>query len=540
IGEEAYSLAIVMKEAAEIVKKNITVQIFATDLDSDSIDNARKGNYQRNISADVSPERLRRFFSEENDLYHVRSEIRESVIFAAHNVIKDPPFTRLDVLTCRNMLIYFESELQKRLMTLFQYSLKPGGVLLLGSSETLSGRKDGFRELDTKRKLYKRTDLPLPFDLMNFPNAAHKPRTAVSDMTPTTPPNINIQTIVDQMLLQRCTPASVLVNEAGDILYITGETGKYLSPVAGKANWNIYVMAKQGLRQAIPALFRKAMNSYEPVSIRSLQIGTDREHVTADITVQRIEQPELIRDHLLVVFTEGEPVPAGGKKRSAASKKNSSGKQSDLEKELLNSQKELQRLREEMQTSQEELRSTNEELQSTNEELQSTNEELTTSKEEMQSMNEELQTMNVELQTKVADFVQANNDMKNLLNSTEIATLFLEKNLTIRRYTDSVTNLFKLRTTDIGRPFTDLVSELQYPDIHSHAEQVMKTLVTMETIVTTLDKRWFTVRIMPYRTLDDRIDGLVITFLDITMAKNLEIELKNANDALRKQNNQAQ
>ncbi len=535
-GEEAYSLAIVMKEAAECVNKNITIQIFATDLDSDSIELARKGNYQKNISADVSPERLKRFFTEENDLYHVRSEIREAVIFASHNVIKDPPFTRLDVLTCRNMLIYFETELQKKLMTLFHFTLKPGGVLLLGSSETLSERKDGFQEIDTKRKIYKRTNLVLPFDLIDIPNNSHKTQFPASNMKPTVQPSENIQSVVDQILLQRFMPASVLVNGTGDILYITGDTGKYLAPVAGKANWNIYVMARQGLRQALPALFRKAQHSYDPVMIRSLRVGTDSGKMIVDITVQRIEQPETVRDHIMVIFSEGATVAPGVKKHSGVVATASSGKQSDLLKELEFSHDELQRLREEMQTSQEELKSTNEELQSTNEELQSTNEELTTSKEEMQSMNEELQSMNVELQTKVADYIQANNDMKNLLNSTEIATLFLEKNLTIRRFTDSVTNLFKLRTTDIGRPFTDLVSELHYPEIHAHAEQVMKTLITMETSVTTTDKRWFTVRIMPYRTLDDRIDGLVITFLNITIAKNLEIELMKANEALRKKN----
>ncbi|MFZ4622460.1 MAG: CheR family methyltransferase, partial [Bacteroidota bacterium] len=346
-GEEAYSLAMVMKEAAESVKKNISIQIFASDLDADSIEIARKGNYQKNIAVDVSPERLKRFFTEENNFYHIRSEIRETVIFAAHNVIKDPPFTRLDILTCRNMLIYFEAELQKKLMTLFHYTLKSGGILLLGSSETLSGRKGGFRELDTKKKLYKRTNLHLPFELIDFPTLPHTPRTTSADMTLPTQPTENIQTVVDQMLLQHYTPASVLVNRTGDILYITGETGKFLAPVAGKANWNIYAMARRGLHQALPALFRKAMLSYEPVYSKSLQVETDGGNISVDLTVQRIKQPESIRDYVLVVFTEAESGPAGSKKRPVSEKRTRPAKQSDLEKELILSQDELQRLREE-------------------------------------------------------------------------------------------------------------------------------------------------------------------------------------------------
>ena len=223
------------------------------------------------------------------------------------------------------------------------------------------------------------------------------------------------------------------------------------------------------------------------------------------------------------------PDPTLPKSKKAISSK----RQRELELELQRTMEDIQSLREEMQTSQEELKSTNEELQSTNEELQSTNEELTTSKEEMQSLNEELQTVNIELQSKISDFGRANDDMKNLLNSTEIATLFIDKELNIRRFTDQVTSIFKLRLTDVGRPFTDLVNELRYPDIEIHARQVLKTLSSIETAISTNNNRWYNVRIMPYRTLDDRIDGLVMTFTDITLSKKLEMELKQANEALR-------
>jgi two-component system, chemotaxis family, CheB/CheR fusion protein len=534
-GEEAYSLAIVFHEAMEKVKKhkNLTLQIFATDLDHDAIEKARKGIFSSNIAADVSPERLGRFFTVETEGYRVNTSIREMVVFAPQNVIKDPPFTKLDILSCRNMLIYMEHELQEKLMVLFNYSLVPGGIMLLGTAETLGNRQEGFKDIDAKLKIYKRSATFQSPELVDFPSSFYHNKAMTTKIT--TPKTVeNIQTLADQILLQRFAPASVLVNSTGDILYITGRTGKYLEPVAGKANWNIHAMAREGLRQVLPEAFRKAMQSFDAVIVRNIKIGTNGGTQFVDITVQRIESPDPIRGMVMVVFTD---VPATFEHHIAnrkTGKRSSTGRQKELEIELQRSYEEMQSIREVMQTSQEELKSSNEELQSTNEELQSTNEELTTSKEEMQSLNEELQTVNIELQSKVSDYVRANDDMKNLLNSTEIATLFLDKELNIRRFTDQVTNIFKLRNADIGRPFTDLVSDLRYPEIDSNAWQVIKTLTPIETAIATNDGRWFNVRIMPYRTLEDRIDGLVMTFTNITLAKKLEIELKEANEALRR------
>ena len=332
-------------------------------------------------------------------------------------------------------------------------------------------------------------------------------------------------------MLQRFAPASVLVNDKGEILFITGRTGKYLEPPAGKTNVNIYAMAREGLREVLPNTFRKAMQSFDPVIVRNIKVGINGGTQYVDITVQRLESPEVISGNIIVVFTD---VPAVIPEMTNLStgKRKSTGRVKELAMKLQRSYEDLQSTREEMQTSQEELKSTNEELQSTNEELQSTNEELTTSKEEMQSLNEELQTVNVELQSKIGDFVLANNDMKNLLNSTEIATLFLDRELNVRRFTDSITEIIKLRKTDIGRPFTELASSLRYPEIDQQASQVLQTLIPIETAITTHDDKWFTVRIMPYRTLDDRIDGLVMTFNNITIAKKLELEVKTINDAL--------
>lgn len=533
-GEEAYSLAIIFKEAlAEIQKhKNVSLQIFATDLDCDAIEKARKGVFSKNIVADVSPERLSRFFTPEADGYRVNNAIREMVVFAPQNVIKDPPFTKLDILTCRNMLIYMELELQKKLMLLFNYSLNLGGIMVLGTAESLGPRNEGFKDVDAKMKIFKRTASVLAPELIDFPSSFYRSKGfAPAKVIPAKVVD-NIQSLADHILLQHFAPASVLVNGKGDILYITGRTGKYLEPVAGKANWNIHAMAREGLREVLPGAFRKVLQNYEPVILRHIKIGTNGATQFIDVTIQRIENPEPIRGMIMIVFADVPIVIESETSGPKSGSRNSSVKQKELEIELQRSYEELQSSREEMQTSQEELKSTNEELQSTNEELQSTNEELTTSKEEMQSLNEELQTVNVELQSKVSDYIRASDDMKNLLNSIEIATLFLDKELNIRRYTEQVTRIFKLRDADVGRPFTDLVSDLQYPEIDNDARRVIKTLTSIETEIATNDKRWYKVRIMPYRTLDDHIDGLVMTFSDITQAKILEIELKKANEAL--------
>ena len=534
-GEEAYSLAILFKESVEKLKnrRNISLQIFASDLDSDAIEIARKGIFTKNIVSDVSPERLNRFFIEEAGCFRVTNAIREMVVFAPQNVIKDPPFTKLDILTCRNMLIYIEPELQKKIITLFHYSLNPGGIMVLGTAETLGNMNIGFEEIDGRLKLFKRSVNSISPELIDFPSSFHRPKMVSKENNNTSKSIDNIQSIADQILLQRFTPSSVLVNSKGDILYITGRTGNYLELVAGKANWNIHVMAREGLRQELPVAFRKAMQNYDQVLLSNLKIGINGGSVLVNVTIQRIETPDSIKGMIMLVFNEIPFVPEIVDAAKKLSKHNSS-RNKELEIELQRSYEDLQSTREEMQTSQEELKSTNEELQSTNEELQSTNEELTTSKEEMQSLNEELQTVNSELQTRVTDFMQASNDTKNLLNSTEIATLFLDKDLNIRRFTDSATTIFKLRNADVGRPYTDLVSDLQYPEMDKHARQVIRTLTTIETPIKTNDGRWYNVRIMPYRTLDDRIDGLIITFMDITFAKKMENELKEAKEELLK------
>jgi len=525
-GEEAYSLAIAAKEVIQGLKLqgSITLQIFATDLDPDAIAKARRGYYPANIAADVSRERLARFFSEDGDGYRVSKDIREMVVFAPHNVAMDPPFTKLDILTCRNLLIYFGPELQKELLPLFHYSLKPGGVLFLGSAESIGGFSDLFTPLEKKARLYRREPIPLrildvSFPTRHFPDPDNTSAAPLSHMSPQ-----NLQTLADQLLLQKFSPAAVLVNGEGDILFINGRTGKYLEPAAGKANWNIHAMARDGLRKELMIALPKALRSSEPVVAHGVEIGTNGGTQLVDLTVYPLQEPDALRGMAMIVFADVaapkvEQVTRGGKLATNA-------RIVELENALHQSSEEIQTIREEMQSSHEELKSANEELQSTNEELQSTNEELTTSKEEMQSLNEELQTVNAELQSKLDELSATNNDMKNLLNSTDIATVFLDDRLHVRRFTNQATRIFKLIPGDVGRPLSDIVNDLDYPELQKDAQEVLQTLVFSEKQVTSRDDRWYIVKILPYRTLENVIDGVVITFIDISEAKHLEAELR--------------
>ena len=344
----------------------------------------------------------------------------------------------------------------------------------------------------------------------------------------------NIQSLTDQILLNHFTPASVLVGEKGDIIHITGRTGKYLEPIAGKANWNLFAMLRGDLRVELPIAFQKALKNYQPVILRKIKVENYGNEQYVDVTIQQIEKPTTLKGKVMIVFKDLPEINVTKTVNSKQNKPSSTNREKELEIELNQCYEDLKRVKDEMHNSEEEIKTTYEELQSTNEELQSTNEELTTSKEEMQSLNEELHTVNIELQNKVTDYVQANNDMKNLLNSTEIATLFLDKELNIRRFTDTITNIYKVRNTDIGRPITDLVTDLQYPEIIIDSKQVIKTLNFIEKSISTKDGRWFDVKIMPYRTLDDHIEGLVLTFNDVTKFKQVELELKEANDKLQK------
>ena len=526
-GEEAYSLAMIFREAVEAVKPkgNIALQIFATDLDRDAIDKARHGVFSNNIAADVSPVRLARFFAKEDHGYRVRKEIREMIIFAPQNLIMDPPFTKLDILTCRNLLIYLGPELQKKLIPLFHYNLNPDGLLFLGSAETVGGCTDLFAPLNGKSRIYRRTESALRPGIIEFPSSFSAHPTVGPETHPATKPSPSLQSLADQLVLSRYAPPAALVNDKGDIFYISGHTGRYLEPAAGKANWNIFAMAREGLRYELTSAFQKALRQKGLVTFLGHGVGAQQRDQLVEVTVQQLDDAGPLQGLVMIVFTDL-PTPVETKtadrspKSSPKTKLPAHGSHvAKLERELQAARDLVRSTREERQTSQEELTSSNEELQSANEELQSTNEELTTSKEEMQSLNEELQSVNTELQTKVEDLSHASNDMKNLLNSTDIATLFLDKDLNVRRFTQQATKIIKLIPGDVGRPITDLASELQYPELADDPRMVLETLLPAEKPIGCKDGRWFTVRIMPYRTLDDRIDGLVITFADISASR---------------------
>ena len=523
-GEEAYSLAMVFKEAVEAVKpgERCTLQIYATDLDRDAIAKARKGVYPKNIAADVSPERLARFFASEESGYRVSREIRDMVIFAPQNIVSDPPFTKLDILSCRNLMIYFRQELQKKLLPLFHYALNHDGVLILGSAETVGAASHLFAAAAGKAHIFRRIDSAVPLPPVEYP--LRLPIRSVSSAGEAHPDRIeDLGRLTDHLIQQTYAPAAVLVNGDGDILYISGRTGKYLEPAAGKVNVNIHAMARAGLREALTGMIAKALRQAQPIHLDGLQVDAgDGNKQIVNVTVQGIETPEALRGRALIVFSDvAAPPPGGGTRKTVAS-----AKLDALRQELLQTQNALRATYEERQTALEEIKSANEELQSTNEEQQSTNEELTTSKEEMQSMNEELQTVNAELQSKVEDLTRERSDMANLLNSTEIATIFLDGKMRLRRFTSHATKLYKLLPGDVGRPLSDIVTAIDYPQLIDDAREVLRSMVFCEKQVNTNDRRWYRVRIMPYRTQDNVIDGIVVTFIDITEIKKLEAELR--------------
>jgi two-component system CheB/CheR fusion protein len=527
-GEEAFSLAIVFTEALEGLPGPTasTLQIFATDLNADAITFARRGLYSATIAADVPPQRLARFFRTHADGYLVDRRIRDMVLFAQHDVIMNPPFTRLDLLSCRNLLIYFNATLQKRLLPLFHYSLRPGGILILGGSETVGSARDLFPPLSSKSRLYRRGVDTAAVAAVEFPIfrrfSAQSPaqELPMSHQTNTTP---NVQALADRLLLQEFSPPAVMVNEIGDILYISGHTGQYLEPAAGKANWNIHVMARPGIRTQLALALRRAVKEGTSIDVHGLRMDGNATHLL-DLTVKAIQDPKALEGVVMIIFREV-AVPSKSKSRRKAA---ADAIDPIVGVELVRSQEELKALREAMRASEEERQVVIEELQSTNEELQSANEELTTSKEEAQSMNEELQTINAELQSKLDDLAIAQSDMQNLLNSTDIATLFLDKDLNVRRFTEQIKRIINLREADIGRPLSDLTTTLNYAELHADAKDTLRTLAFSEKEISTTDAHWFKVRIMPYRTVANVIQGAVITFVDITAAKELESRLRKA------------
>jgi two-component system CheB/CheR fusion protein len=547
-GEEAYSLAILLAERQQALRRSFKVTVFATDIDSQAIATARVGLYPASIASDISPERLTRFFTAEPDggSYRIHKGIRDMLVFSEQDVIKDPPFSRLDLISCRNLLIYMDAELQRKLIPLLHYALCPGGFLFLGTSETVSEFGDMFTVLDRKMKLYQQKEdrrgvqhPPLGKFLPAVSAAAllHEPAAG----RPAVRGKQSVRELTEQALLQQVAPAAALVSGNGDILYLHGRTGLYLEPAPGEAGVNnIVKMAREGLRGELATALHRAAASHDIVRSPNLQVKTNGDFIPANLTIRPVAagvagSPEA--PLYLILLEEAQPLGQTTRQPDAsapAGESDADARIASLQQELRAKEEYLQTTNEELETANEELKSSNEEMQSVNEELQSTNEELETSKEELQSVNEELATVNTELQTKVADLTRANNDMNNLLAGTGIATVFVDHSLHILRFTPAATRIINLIQSDVGRPVGHLVSNLSgYDSLPADTQAVLDSLVPKEMEVQTKSGVWYAMRILPYRTLDNVIEGAVITFVDINIAKQAQESLRESEERFR-------
>lgn len=526
-GEEAYSLAIQLTEYLDTLKtKRLPkVQIFATDLDPRAIEHARAGFYFSNIISEISPERLERFFIKKNNGYVVKKEVREMIVFAQHNLIKDAPFTKLDLLCCRNVMIYLTAELQKKLLPVFHYSLNVNGLLFLGPAESVGIYTDAFNVIDSKWKLYERKEgISALSKMVDFPfNISSHHNKRDSDTSDRPPIKGIITDAFQKVLLERYTPASLLINDKGEILYINGKIDTYLQFHSGEAAMNIHKMAKEGIKYALGNAIHQALVQKGVIEVKDFKVSDNESFNKFDFSVSYINDLQLL-GCLVVAFTDKGKVKKRQKSKVAV-KENYHSEIEELEKELTYTKQQLHTTIEQMETSLEELKSTNEELQSTNEELQSTNEEALTTKEEMQSLNEELMTINLQYQNKAEELTRLNNDMKNLLDNTEIGTIFLDNHLNILRFTPQVTKLFNVIPTDVGRSITHIVSNFDYPAIEHIIVDVIEKLNGRELEVKTKQNDWYNLRIMPYRTMDNFISGAVLTFTKITPLKAMETRL---------------
>lgn len=547
-GEEAYSIAILIQEMMDLKRTSLQVQVFATDIDENAIAKARMGIYPASIAEDVSAERLARFFTCESGgtVYRIRKSIRDMLIFSEQNVIKDPPFSKVDLITCRNMMIYMDVNLQKKIIPLFHYALNANGILFLGTSETVGEFHHLFEVLDRKAKLFKRKSdtkhhHPVAISEIVPPFTIVKNNIQRGPITIEEPSNHVFKRMTEQAMLDYKSMVAILVNDHGQMLYIHGQTGKYFELTTGTVeNFSILNMAREGLRQKLTIALHKASRQKVAVSVSNILVKMQDGDISVNLTITPVAMNQFIKQEatlFVVILDEAtnslpgvtEKEDAGGIGKAVASSQSDLLEIEALKQELRTKEEYLQSTNEELESSNEELKSSNEEMQSVNEELQSTNEELETSKEELQSVNEELATVNSELQTKIVDLSRANNDMNNLLAGTGIATIYIDYGLRILRFTPAATQLINLIQADIGRPVGHVVTNLvNYNNLVNDLRSVLDTLIPFEVEVRTLEGKWYTLRISPYRTLDNVIEGVVITFVDITAIVNVRESLEKA------------
>jgi two-component system, chemotaxis family, CheB/CheR fusion protein len=515
-GEEAYSIAILLREFCEKLVAAPKVQIFATDIDETAMGIARAARYPASVVKEVSPGRLKRFFVQEAGIYTVVKELREMCIFSTHSIIRHPPFSRLDLISCRNLLIYFKPKLQSQIIPLFHYSLRPGGYLFLGSSENLSRHTDLFASIDRKNRIFRRRDLvvrPLVPLSQFLPRLRREGSGAGEDRSALLQLSDTLRAITNA-ILERFAPTYVIVDEADQALYFSPGTGKYLQPASGPPNRDIVAMARPGLRADLRAALHRAKQTRRRVVRDRIIVRINGGTQTISLAVEPIEEGKEIGYG--VVFIDRGPTRTMEEVADAEGPESEDATVQQLERELQETRERLQSTIEELETANEEFRSSNEELQSVNEELQSTNEELETSKEELQSVNEELETVNSELSGKIDELDRANSDLNNLFQSTQIATIFLDKQLVIRSFTPAVTKLFNLIPGDQGRPLTDLSARLVYPDLEGDIRTVFNGEVIERALSMPDGSEHYLARLLPYRTADDTIDGVLLTFTDVT------------------------
>jgi two-component system CheB/CheR fusion protein len=525
-GEEVYSLAIALLEFLGERAANLQIQIFATDLSESIIGKARTGHYPESVAADISSERLRRYFRKVENGYLISKNIRDMVVFAKQDLAKDPPFSKLDMISCRNVMIYMSQVLQKRILPLFHYALNPGGILFLGSSETVGGFGDLFVPLDKKHRVYTKKTINAPLPIEFVPRFEDEEEHYHHANKGEPPERFDLQKIGEQMLLYRYSPASVMVNDRLEIVQFMGQTGPYLDPAPGDASLNLLRLVKTGLHMELRVAFQRAKRdgTVRKEAVLMEDQGTLK---TVNFEIIPIKNIPNGARYYMVVFEEagrtGQP-ESSSKNPKATADKNAGKKQMSsrvdvesrrLKEELEATREYLQSIIEEQRTTNEELRSANEEIQSSNEELQSINEELETAKEELQSTNEELTTVNEELQNRNDELSKVNSDLSNLLSSVNIPIIMLGNDLRVRRFTPMAEELMNLISSDIGRPITDIKPNLKMPEMKQAIQRVIDSLEIQEFRVEDTEGRWYSMRIRPYRTLDNKIDGVVIVLLDI-------------------------
>jgi two-component system CheB/CheR fusion protein len=514
-GEEVYSVAICLLEATLLASQPASIQIFGTDVSETAVEHARAGIYPENISLEVSPERLRRFFNRIEGGYRVSKTVRDCCIFARQNLTKDPPFSKLDLISCRNVMIYLGEALQRRAMTIFHYALRPNGYLLLGSSETVGNFTELFAPADRKHRIYRKKDSPsrpaLEFTAAGAPK--ERPERIRNDDDGGHPGNIFRE--ADRMLLARYSPAGVLINDNMEILQFRGRTSAFLEPAPGAASFNLLKMAREGLLAELRTAILTARK--KDIAVRRENIRVQAEGHTVNVAIEVIPFSGSLRDrHFLVLFDALSVSPPLSKREKTKRAEDDAGRQSvRLKRELEATREYLQSIIEEQEAMNEELRSANEEIQSSNEELQSTNEELETAKEELQSSNEELITLNEELENRNQELAQVNNDLINLLASVDIPIVMLDAGMRIRRFNPGAQRALNLIPTDIGRSIRDLKTTLVFDGLDELIASVIDNLETRELEVHDRNGKLFLLRVRPYKTTENKIEGAVLVLIDI-------------------------